>query len=52
MVQQVAGRSGGEVRPTDQVRKPWSAPVLTVTSIEAVTAKAAKSPSDGIDYDS
>ncbi len=36
-------------RAVDQARKPWSAPVLMVSSIEAVTQHAANTVSDGTD---
>ena len=36
-----------ESRAVDQARKPWSAPVLKVSSIEAVTQNAANTVSDG-----
>lgn len=34
-------------RAVDPARKPWSAPLLTVSSIEAVTQHAANTVSDG-----
>lgn len=37
MEQQVLGRNDGAVHPAEPARKPWSAPVLTVSSVETVT---------------
>lgn len=46
MVQQTGGLDGAEIPSTDQERKPWKAPALTVSSIAAVTQTAANENTD------
>lgn len=47
MADQESRPDAEDSRAVDPARKPWSAPVLMVSSIEAVTQNAANTVSDG-----